>query len=168
MLYSLFKSRDCGLLQLSEEGIYLAHLGTILPWRDIGPAWVSVTNTNGFGIKDVLFVLRNSSTHQKRMSKVGKLLIGMSRVLSHSKTYGKTDWGFTSLLLAFNADLSTLGQMNAQMKMIREKVLADPSATTFNIAIPFRVGISAEDLVGIINAEIAARDERFYFGRWRP
>lgn len=158
MVYTLFQSRSRGLLQLSEDGIYLAHLGTVLPWQDIGPAWVSVTRTNGVTSKEVNFVLRNSRIHQKKMSRVGSILVAISRAFSHSRPQGKTDWGLTASLLAFGADLNALDQMRNQLRTAREQVLADKNATTFNIATPFRTGISAEDLVGIINSEIRFMD----------
>ena len=155
MVLALVKSGSRGLLQISKEGIYMSHLGVLLPWEDIGPAWCSVTKHQGMKIKDVAFLLRNVSQHTARMEKLGKLSVGLSKRMAHSKPGGLVEWGLKAFMFAADADDDIQDQLKEVLAKLRETVANEPDSTVFNIPVPFRFGIAAEDLLAIINHEVA-------------
>jgi hypothetical protein len=65
------------------------------------------------------------------------------------------DWGFKALAFATDADGDMQDQFKEQLAKLREAVSKEPDSTIFNIPTPFRFGIAAEDLLAIINHEVA-------------
>lgn len=157
MFFALIKSGSRGLLEISNQGIYMSHIGVVLPWEDLGPAWLSVIKHQGGRTKDVGFVLRNVSKHTAKMGSLGRMLMGFSKKVSHSESGGLVDWGFKALLFAADAN-DMNDQLAAELARIRNSVMNEPTSTVFNIPVPLRFGISAEDLVAIINYEVALRN----------
>jgi len=155
MIFALLRSGDRGTFELSKEGIYMSHIGYVLPWSDIGPAWIASAKHQGGTTKDVVFLLRNVSRHTAKMGIVGRLLMNISKKASHSKSGGVLDWGLKTVLLAADADDETEEQLSTELGRMRDSVINDPDSTVFNVPIPLRLGISAEDLVGIVNREVA-------------
>ncbi len=157
MLVAWVRGRRRGLLEISGQGLYMSHLGIVLPWRDIGPAWVYTVHQKGFALKDVTFVLDNSSQHLDRLGPLGRFLFRLSGALSRSRKGGAIEWGLHATMLAFDAGRGKRGQMDDALEMMRQAVLARPDAIVFNVPMVLRFGISAEDMLAIINAETLAR-----------
>jgi hypothetical protein len=155
MVLALVKSGSRGLMQISKEGIYMSHLGVLLPWKDIGPAWCSVTKHQGMKIKDVAFLLRNVSQHTARMEKLGKLSVGISKRMAHSKPGGLVEWGLKAFMFVADADDDIQDQLKDLLAKLRETVANESDSTVFNIPTALRFGIAAEDLLAIINHEVA-------------
>ena len=156
LIYALANSGQRGLCEISSQGIYMSHIGTTLPWADIGPAWCSVTKHAGGTTKDVVFVLRNASRHSLRMSAVGRILLRLSRRVAHSSPGGGVDWGMRAFMTLTDADES-YDQFAGEMERIRRMIQSEPDSTVFNIPVPLRLGVPVEDLIAIINREVASR-----------
>lgn len=152
-----FRGRRRGLVELSEQGLYLSHLGVVLPWEDIGPAWIHTVHQRGFALKDVTFILGNASRHHDRMDAVGRLLFRISRAVSTSRPGGAVDWGLRAVLLAMEAGSGSHRQMGEALEMMRRAGSEKPDTIVFNVPMVLRFGVSAEDMLAIINAEVLAR-----------
>lgn len=152
-----FRGRRRGLVELSEQGLYLSHLGLVLPWQDIGPAWVHTIHQRGIALKDVTFILGNASRHYDRMDAVGRLLFRISRAVSTSRPGGAVDWGLRAVLAAMDAGTGAHRQIDQALEMMRRSVLDKPDTIVFNVPLVLRLGVSAEDMLAIINAEALAR-----------
>ena len=157
MLVAWFRSKARGLLELSKEGVYLSHIGIVLPWEDIGPAWISNVTHAGGTTKDVLFLLQNTSQHKRSADALGRLLLNLSKGVSGSKAGDGVDWSLRALLLAIGATGQSRSQFARELEKMRNSLAEAPDATVFNMPVPLRPGISAEDLVGILNSEVARR-----------
>lgn len=157
MIFALLKSGGRGLFQISNQGIYMSHIGVVLPWEDIGPAWCSLIKHQGGKTKDVVFLLRNVSRHTTRMGKTGRMLIGLSKKVSHSAPGSLVDWGLKAFFFAADAD-DAYDQLAVELDWMRNSVMNESDSTVFNVPVPLRFGISAEDLVAIINHEVALRN----------
>ena len=154
MFFALFRSGSQRVLELSREGIYMSHIDVVLPWKDIGPAWISITKHLGGRTKNVVFILRNVTQHTAKMGYIGRLLMNMSKKFAHSKSGGIVDWGLNTILFAAEAD-DMCKQLSIELERMRNSVVNTPDTTVFNIPVPLQFGISAEDLVGIVNQEMA-------------
>jgi hypothetical protein len=156
MIFALVKSRSRGLCELSEHGLYMAHLGVILPWKDIGPAWCAVYEHQGGRTKDVCFVLRNITQHIAGTRRIGRFLLRLSQRVAQSKSEGILVWGLRIFMK--HADVSELyDQLAVELGLMREAIQNQPDSSVFNIPVPLRFGISAEELVAILNREFAVR-----------
>jgi hypothetical protein len=159
LLYALVRGGRRGLLEISGDGLFMSHIGIVLPWRDIGPAWIQTVRQSGMAIEDVGFVVRNADQHMDRMGPVGRFLFSVSRMLSRSRKGGVLDWGLHGFLAAADAGFGSHRQMGDALEKARTMAMADPGAVVFNVPVPLRMGISASDLLGIINAEMLSRSE---------
>lgn len=157
LLYALVRGGRRGLLEISGDGLYMSHIGVVLPWQDIGPAWIQTVRQSGMALEDVGFVVRNADRHMDRMGPVGRFLFKLSRMMSRSRKGGILDWGLHGFLAAADAGFGSHRQMGDALEKARAMAMADPGAVVFNVPIPLRMGISASDLLGIINAEVLAR-----------
>jgi len=157
MLVAWVRGRRRGLVEVSRDGLYLSHLGIVLPWQDIGPAWVHTVYQKGIALKDVTFVLDNASRHRDRMDGLGRLLFRISRAVSGSRKGGAVEWGVRATMMAFDAGTGMHRQMNEALEMMRQAVLEKPDAIVFNVPMVLRFGVSAEDMLAIINAETLAQ-----------
>lgn len=159
LIYAFLNSRDRGTLEISDRGIYMSHIGTVLPWSDIGPVWIATAKHENGKTKDVVFVLRNVSQHTKKMGTMGKMLMKITKNISNSKPGGALDWGLKAFFIATEADSEIKKQLSKELARMREIALTNTDASVFNIPIPLRLGISAEDLVGIMNHEVAINNK---------
>lgn len=157
MVVAFLRSRPRGLLQISRQGMYMSHIDIVLPWDDIGPAWCSVTKNQGVETKDVVFLLRNVSEHSAKMGKFGRWSLEISKKFAHSRRGGWVDWGLKALFWAADAEEDMQEQLKASLEQIRKSVMNEADTTIFNVPIPFRFGISAEDLIVIMNHEVLLR-----------
>ncbi len=135
----------------------MSNIGLVFPWNDIGPAWIATTKKQGVTTKDVVFLLRNVSEHTKQMGGMARLLMKMSKKVAHSKSEGVVDWGLKSIMFATDADDKIQTQLSRELERVRDSVIDNPDVTAFNVPLSFRFGISAEDLVSIINSEVAKK-----------
>lgn len=157
LLYALVRGGRRGLLEISGDGLYMSHIGVVLPWRDIGPAWIQTVRQSGMTLEDVGFVVRNADQHMDRMGPVGRFLFKLSRMMSRSRKGSVLDWGLHGLLAAADAGFGSHRQMGDALEKARAMAMDDPGAVVFNVPLALRMGMSAPDLLGIINAEVLAR-----------
>ena len=78
----------------------MSHLGLVLPWQDIGPAWIYTVHQKGFALKDVTFLLGNASQHIDRPHghRGTAFCSGISRALSRKAgPGGAVDWGLRAV-----------------------------------------------------------------------
>lgn len=154
IIYIFVQSRSRGVLELSKEGIYMSNIGYALPWKDIGPIWIYEKKFLGIKLpSDVAFVLTNVSRHTEKMDSIGRFLINIHKKASHSKSGGALDLGL--IVLSFVANFFPYERVSTEFLRMRDAVMNNPDSTVFYIPLTLCPGISAEDLVGIINREVA-------------
>jgi hypothetical protein len=157
MLTALLRGGRRGTVEISAEGIYMSHIGVVLPWADIGPAWSQSVRVSGVAMHDVCFVVRDARTHMTRMGAMGRFLFSLSMKLSRSRKGGAIQWGLHGLLAAMDAGTGMHRQMAEALDRMRAAVLEEPGAMVFNVPIALRFGLKADDLVALMNAEVMAR-----------
>ncbi|MBB4286737.1 hypothetical protein [Roseospira goensis] len=157
MLIAALRAHRRGVFELSEAGLYMAHLGIVLPWEDIGPAYIQAVRVKGFQLDDVCFVVRHASRHIARVGSVGRLLFKVAKAVSHSRKGGAIEWGLRAGLALTEAGLGTHRQMGSILERMRQAVLAEPDSLVFNVPMALRFGVPAEDLLAILNAEVLRR-----------
>ena len=155
---ALLRSRSRGLVQFSQEGLWLANLGVTLPWTSIGPAWVLTTKHSGGKTDDVVFIAHDLDSYTRDVDLVSRLHLRlMKRTLDVGKG-GVLDFGLELLFSAADEE-GSLGEVMEQMEHARDQAGSDPSAVLLNIPVPFRLGIPPRDLVAILNSELSKRSE---------
>lgn len=87
----------------------------------------------------------------------GQVANEISKKVAHSKSEGVVDWGLKSIMFATDPDDKIQTQLSRELERVRDSVIDNPDVTAFNVPLPFRFGISAEDLVSIINSEVAKK-----------
>lgn len=165
LIFALLRSGSHGLFEISKEGIYMSHIGVVLPWEDIGPAWIFISKHQGGKTKDVLFVLRNLSRHSARMGSIARLLMRISKKVAHSESGGSVEWGLKTIFFAADADSDVYDQLSSVLDRMRNSVIGEADTTVFNVPVPLRFGVSAEDLLAIINHEVASRNKQKFSGK---
>lgn len=155
---ALWRSRRRGLIEMNPDGLYLAHIGLELPWRDLGPAWVHTTRHGRQKTEEVCYVLRNAKAHKARADFVGRGLIELARRASATRPEGGVEWGLAGLLTVSGAGEETLEDITRWLENARLVLAEDPDAMLFSIPTPFTNGASSEDLAAIINLQTVARE----------
>ncbi|MQX35377.1 hypothetical protein [Roseospira navarrensis] len=158
MLVALLRGARRGTVEISRDGIFMSHIGVVLPWSDIGPAWSHPVRVRGMALTDVCFVVRNARDHMTRMDGIGRFLFTISMKLSHSRKGGAMQWGLHGLLALMDAGTGMQRQMGEALERMRAAVLEDPGAMVFNVPIALRFELKADDLVALMNAEVVARN----------
>ncbi|MBB4265351.1 hypothetical protein [Roseospira visakhapatnamensis] len=157
LIVALARSGRRGVFEISDQGLYMAHLGLVLPWEDIGPVWINTVPLKVWSAKDLLFVLRNASHHQARADGLGRLLLRMAVASSRSRKRGVLEWGLRAGLVATDAGMGLHRSLTTTLETMRAAVLSEPDALVFNVPITLRFGTDTDDLLAIINQEIVAR-----------
>ena len=124
----------------------------------MGPAWIAQA-TAGKTVKDVCFVLRNATKYTAKMGTSARTLVGIARTATKQTLSAPAEWCVSLLTTAAGVDLSLkeVGQTLAEM---RQRVAAEPDAVVLNIPAPYRIGVSSEALVAVVNNEIRKRGAR--------
>lgn len=65
---TLNRSKSRGMVEISEEGIYMAHIDIVLPWKDLGPAWSFGVKIAFVNMKDIFYAVKNIRIHEKKMT----------------------------------------------------------------------------------------------------
>ncbi len=152
--FAWLRSGQRGILELSKEGIYMSHIGIVLPWQDISLAWITTIKNKGIKMKSVDFFLHNASQHEKRMSGIGRLLISMGRLMTKkyidiSKKIPRIEFvdavdlglKFTMFATLIATDSmpsmsnQQLQQLSSYLKRLHDYVTSNPDVICF--AIPF-------------------------------
>lgn len=148
----LIRGRTKGVIEFSTSGMWVSTLGITLPWSSIGPAWVNTTTHAGGKTDDVVFIVRDIDTHAKSLDLLAAFHL---RLLKRSLDVGKgglIDFGLKLVLHAADAS-GEFKRLQEQMEYARTKAESDSSAILLNIPTPFRIGITPQSLVAILNAE---------------
>jgi len=156
-LVALLRARERGTVELSGDGLYMSHIGVLLPWSDIGPAWSQPVHIKGMTMHDVCFVVRNAKTHMKKMDFIGRGLFKLALKVSSSRKGGAIQWGLHAALALVDAGTGLHRQTAAILQRMRDAVLEEPGAMVFNVPSLLRFDLSADDLVAILNTEVMAR-----------
>lgn len=153
---ALLRSRSKGLVEFSDDGLWLATLGATLPWCAIGPAWINTTKHAGRKTEDVVFIAKEIDLHTADINFLSRLqLKRMKRTLDVGKG-GYLDFGLKPL---FNIadDENAFEDLVKQIEYARAQAQSDPTAVLLNIPVPFRIGIPPHELVAILNSELSKR-----------
>ncbi|ASA54635.1 hypothetical protein [Vibrio gazogenes] len=149
----LFRGRDKGLVEFSENGLWLSSIGITLPWHAIGPAWINTTSHDGGKTDETVFIVKGIDNYTSDVGLFSRIFIKLLKRTLNIGKEGGIDFGLDSLLYLLDSRES-FDEIAEQMAFVRQQTGDDPSAILLNIPAPFRVGISSNELVAIINSEV--------------
>ena len=156
LVFALTRATKRGLCEINKRGLYLAHLDYEFPWDDIGPAWVNITRHAGGTTAEVIYPLKNVSTHQAKVGRLGRLLLTASRRIANSSKHGMLNWGLSTLMTLAEASSTTEKDLERVLETARKVAQEDQDSILFNIpAIVNRQ--DCEALAAIINAQIVGQ-----------
>ncbi len=151
---ALSRSKSKGLVEFSEDGLWLSSLGTTLPWHSIGPAWINTTKHAGGKTDDVVFIAKGIDRYTSDVDFFSGIHLKlMKRTLDLGKG-GAIDFGLETLF-NLSDDKDSFNDLTTQIEYARNQAQSDPSAILLNIPVPFRMGINPNELVAILNNELS-------------
>ncbi|WP_299011913.1 hypothetical protein [uncultured Shewanella sp.] len=151
---ALLRSHSRGLVEFSQDGLWLSTLGVTLPWHSLGPAWVNVTKHDGGKTKDVVFIVKDIDRYITNLSFIPRIHLRLlKRTLDIGKG-GSIDLGLEALF-HFLDEKSAFKKLTHQLEYARDQAQSNPSVILLNIPVPFRLGINPQSLVAIINVEVS-------------
>jgi len=148
----LIRGHSKGLVEFSKRGMWISTLGITLPWHSIGPAWVNTTKHAGGKTDDVVFIVRDINTYAKNLDPLAALHLRLLKCTLDVGKGGLIDFGLKFVLHAADAS-GEFKKLQEQMEYARTKAASDSSAILMNIPVPFRIGISPQSLVALLNSE---------------
>lgn len=159
MQSTIRRSKSRGMVEISEEGIYMAHIDMVLPWKDLGPTWSFGMKIAFVNMRDIFYAVRNISTHEKKMTRYGKWLLKMSRWTAKLKHGEAINWGFQKLIASAALPIGMkVDDYDQQLKHMKKAINDDPDAAVFNIPSFLTWETTTEGLMEIINQEVLIRN----------
>ncbi|YCM43355.1 SHOCT domain-containing protein [Verrucomicrobiaceae bacterium 227] len=153
------RSKSRGMVEISEEGIYMAHIDMVLPWKDLGPAWSFGVKIAFVNMRDIFYAVKNISTHQKEMTRYGKWLLKVSRWTAKLKHGEAINWGLNKLISTAALPVGMkVDDYDQQLKLMKKAINDDPDAAVFNIPSFLTWETTTEGLMEIINHEVLIRN----------
>lgn len=149
---AVISSRQKGLVEFSQDGLWLSTLRTTLPWQSIGPAWIHTTAHEGGTTNDVVFIAKGVDRYSSELSLIPRIHLKLMKRTLKVGTGGVIDAGL-EVLFELLGNEEAFDELSDQMADARDAAQHDQTAILLNIPVPFRLGIDPKELVAIINSE---------------